>query len=64
MRNLRERIKLQGLVDRRALAALYLKEYGVKIENDAIERLTEKQLLIMLETRRLIKKETAAAIKI
>ena len=64
MRNLRERIKLQNLVDRRALAAHYLKEYGVKIENDAIERLTEKQLLIMLETRRLIKKETAAAIKI
>ena len=51
-------------MDRRALAAHYLKEYGVKIENDAIERLTEKQLLIMLETRRLIKKETAAAIKI
>lgn len=64
MRNLRERIKLQGLVERRELAAHYLKEHGVKIENDAIERLTEKQLLIMLETRRLIKKETAAAIKI
>ena len=51
-------------MERRELAAHYLKEHGVKIENDAIERLTEKQLLIMLETRRLIKKETAAAIKI
>lgn len=44
-------------MDRRALAAQYLEEHGIKIDNDAVERLTEKQLLIMLETRRLIKKE-------
>ena len=42
MRNMRERIKLQGIVDRRALAAHYLEEYGVRIDNDSIERLTER----------------------
>ncbi len=61
---MRERIKLQGLVERRELAAQYLKKFGVKIDNYSVERLTEKQLLIMLETRRLVKTELEAAIKI
>lgn len=60
----RERAKLQSLLDRRALATHYKEKYGIKVDSRTIERLTEKQLLIKLETRCQIAKENQAAIKI
>ena len=47
----RERAKLQSILDRRALAAHYKDNYGIKVDINVIERLTEKQLLIKPETR-------------
>ena len=52
------------LIDRRELAAHYFENYGVRVNNDDIERLTEKQLLIKLETRNAIAKENRSAIRI
>ena len=60
----RERAKLQSLIDRRALAARYLQDHGIRVDLKDIERLTEKQLLIKLETRHAVCKENRAAIKI
>ena len=64
MKREREREKLQSLIDRRALAARYLNEFGIRVDNHDIERLTEKQLLIKLETRHAVCKENRAALKI
>jgi len=47
----RERAKLQNTLARRTLAAHYRDNYGIKVDINTIERLTEKQLLIKLETR-------------
>jgi len=38
----RERAKLQSIIDRRALAALYKEKHGIRIDNHEVERLTEK----------------------
>ena len=64
MKRERERAKLQSLIDRRELAAHYFENYGIRVNNDDIERLTEKQLLIKLETRNAIAKENRSAIRI
>ena len=38
----RELIKLQTIVDKRALAAYYKENYGIRIDSTEVERLTEK----------------------
>ena len=55
---------MQNLIDRRALAVHYREKYGIKVDSRTVERLTEKQLLIKLETRCQIAKENNAAIRI
>lgn len=52
---------MQSIIDRRALAAKYRDNYGIRVDPIEIEKLTEKQLLIKLETRWQIIKETSAA---
>ena len=47
----RERARMQSLIDRRSLAAHYKENFGIRVDASDIERLTEKQLLIKLETR-------------
>ena len=56
--------KLKDITNKRALAKKYKQKYGIRIDALLIERLTEKQLLIKLETRYQIIKERNAAIKI
>ena len=55
---------MQSIIDRRALAAKYRDNYGIRIDPAEIEKLTEKQLLIKLETRWQIIKETTAVVRI
>lgn len=56
--------KLHKISDKRALARYYKVSYGIKIDPLLIERLSEKQLLIKLETKHHILKERNAAVKI
>ena len=60
----RERDKMQSLVDRRNLAAYYRTNYGICVNSNDVERLTEKQLLIKLETRHQLMMEHWSAVKI
>ena len=56
--------KLKNILERRTLAHNYKVNYGISIEATEVERLTEKQLLIKLETKYHIIKEEKAAIVI
>lgn len=38
----REKTKLQSVLDRRALAAHYRDNYGIRVDSNIVERLTEK----------------------
>ena len=43
--------KLRKIGEKRAMARHYNTSYGIKIDPQLIERLTEKQLLIKLHTK-------------
>lgn len=55
---------MKTIIDKRALAAHYRDNYGINVDLNEIERLTEKQLLIKLETRLQMLKERKAAVLI
>ena len=52
---------MRALLERRNLAAHYYDNFGIHIDSEDVERLSEKQLLIKLETRLSLKKEYEAA---
>ena len=56
--------KLESIKTRRQIADHYLKNYGIKTSLKQIDKFTEKQLFIKLETKWQAKKEWQAAIVI
>ena len=47
----REMAKMRSIVDKRALGAHYRETYGIRVSENDLIQLTEKQLLIKLECR-------------
>ena len=56
--------KLTSIKTRREIADHYLQNWGIKTTSKQIDKYTEKQLFIMLETKWQAKKEQQAALLI
>ena len=52
------------MISKKELAQYYFRKYEIKARASEIQNLTEKQLLIQLETRWQLEKENLAAIKL
>ena len=60
----REMDKMRSIIDKRALGAHYRETYGIRVTENDLTQLTEKQLLIKLECRLQSIRERKAAIKL
>lgn len=56
--------KMQKYIDKKVLLSHYEQNYGISIDESRIEQLSEKQMLIILETKLIKIKEIKAATKI